>query len=118
MILKQPVSLCCISVQPCRCGENMIDHRAMSRASEVRQQLKRYVARLEKGDDSSGASAAPDGNGIIRKQQGGSAAESSFQRYGGGHDLQGEPLRKTFVAVSTKYSVVTTYHLFNARRLV
>ncbi len=93
----------------------MLDHRAMSRASEVRQQLKRYVARLEKGN-SSGASAAPDGNGIIREQQGGSSAKaaeptSSFQRYGG-NELQGEPLRKTFVAVSRKYSC---YYLYSKR---
>eukprot|EP01084_Bolivina_argentea_P225909 381677_1 len=74
------------------CGENMLDHRAMSRASEVRQQLKRYVTRLEKRNSNS-ASAASDGNRIVKDEP----TTSSFQRYGG-NELQGEPLRKAFVA--------------------
>ncbi len=76
----------------------MLDHRAMSRASEVRQQLKRYVTRLEKRNSNS-ASAASDGNRIVKDEP----TTSSFQRYGG-NELQGEPLRKAFVAVSRKYS--------------
>ncbi len=77
----------------------MLDHRAMSRASEVRQQLKRYITRLEKRNGSGGASAVSEGNGIIKDEP----TTSSFQRYGG-NELQGEPLRKAFVAVSRKYS--------------
>ncbi len=72
----------------------MLDHRAMSRASEVRQQLKRYVTRLEKRN-SDGSSSASAGNGIVK----GEPMASSFQNYGG-NELNGEPLRKAFVAVS------------------
>ncbi len=103
----------CASIQSYRCGENMVDHRAMSRASEIRQQLKRYVARLEKRN-SSGINAAPDGNGIIRERgvrSIKSETTSPFQRCDG-NERQGEPLQKAFVSVSRKHRHLQL--LFNA----